>query len=395
MDTDLKTWTCPICTLINAAENRNCNVCNHSTSISNDNNNNIKSHIKSAFSNLTKDVKGFLTNVINPNTAKSNENGDQVEEDVDVIEISPSRMKKKSSSEPKLFSNNFWVCKGCNYSTNPNWSLTCEVCLLRRGDEQTVIDLTKHTTQITEYTRVWSCFSCTFNNFDKDLICDLCKTPRRNNPANMPLKNNELKPRSANEWICMQCTFINDISKNTCHVCEHVREAAISQSSWSCEICSYKNDLQTKICIKCAFNGDDNLEHESQKSIAKHTNSHNHSIMSQRSRSTYTNYAAAAFDAEKNWNNILQYCSKNKSNFVDPSFPPCDKSLYIKNKTLHPKLKDNTVVWLRPDYIRTHQSEKNIKWSVYNEPKFSDIKQGLLGDCWLISGRILFVNKYF
>jgi hypothetical protein len=44
------------------------------------------------------------------------------------------------------------------------------------------------------------------------------------------------------------------------------------------------------------------------------------------------------------------------------------------------------IQWLSPEQIRPHHDDHHLRWSVYNDPKFNDIKQGLLGNCWLLSG---------
>lgn len=114
----------------------------------------------------------------------------------------------------------------------------------------------------------------------------------------------------------------------------------------------------------------------------------NNSILAQRSKTAYKTYANATTHAEKIWKNIVTYCKMNSITFVDDSFPPCEKSLYINgvNKSSG-KAKNMEINWLRPNFIRSHSNEKQLKWTVYNDPKFGDIKQGLLGDCWLISGK--------
>ena len=98
---------------------------------------------------------------------------------------------------------------------------------------------------------------------------------------------------------------------------------------------------------------------------------------------TYTN---ATNQAEKIWKNILKYCKEHNHKFIDDSFPPCDKSLFIDTSKTPSNLLSKGIQWLSPEQIRTHQFENSLRWSVYNNPKFNDIKQGLLGDCWLLSG---------
>lgn len=91
------------------------------------------------------------------------------------------------------------------------------------------------------------------------------------------------------------------------------------------------------------------------------------------------------------WKKIVRFCNESGYKFVDDSFPPCDKSLYIdfKNKSDRPVVK-----WLRPEEIRTHPSDKHLDWCVLNQPQLNDIKQGLLGNCWLLSGISFEFNQY-
>ncbi len=122
----------------------------------------------------------------------------------------------------------------------------------------------------------------------------------------------------------------------------------------------------------------------------------NTSIVAQRSKTAYKNYANATTHAERIWKNIVSYCKSHQITFVDDSFPPCDKSLYVNllNKPAESsRLKPGSIQWLRPNFIRSSSSEKNLKWTVYNNPKFSDIKQGLLGDCWLISAIAVLIEQ--
>lgn len=51
------------------------------------------------------------------------------------------------------------------------------------------------------------------------------------------------------------------------------------------------------------------------------------------------------------------------------------------------------IQWLSPERIRTHHIDNGFKWTVYNNPKFSDIKQGLLGNCWLLSGLAVILEQ--
>ena len=89
-------------------------------------------------------------------------------------------------------------------------------------------------------------------------------------------------------------------------------------------------------------------------------------------------------EANQKWNEIIDYCTKNNEKFVDDSFPPCDKSLFIDPKKKPRNLAN--IKWLSPDKIKTDQKYSNLRWTIYSYPSSFDIKQGELGDCWFLSG---------
>ena len=70
--------------------------------------------------------------------------------------------------------------------------------------------------------------------------------------------------------------------------------------------------------------------------------------------------------------------------FVDDSFPPAEKSLYLKPRfSEHPRVAN----WLRPQQIQsvgggTHHGTSHIPLAVFRSPRPDDIMQGVLGDCW-------------
>jgi calpain-15 len=73
--------------------------------------------------------------------------------------------------------------------------------------------------------------------------------------------------------------------------------------------------------------------------------------------------------------------------FTDDSFPANESSLY-NDLTRKPSdwlvTHNKSIKWLRPADIKVEKEER-LRWSVFNNTKASDIQQGYIGDCWLLS----------
>lgn len=299
-------------------------------------------------------------------------------------------------------------------------------------------------------TAYWKCERCKFINSNSDSNCYLCNVSRD-------------EMNTAGEWMCKKCSYLNSHSDDICILCETERELSIlnatvtssvstlNQSSllsfdWQCEICSFKNKSTTNTCVMCSFErqvteeelivdmNDLNFRANSvmsrQISGSRLSRVHNalvtanhHHVVEKRAKSMVNTYMDATSQAERIWKSIVNYCKQNRIKFVDDSFPPCNKSLFIKPK---PKtviqLGGHAIKWLSPEYIKTNYDQESLKnkennndnnknqqphpsqhrrvhfdherkWTVYNNPRFSDVQQGLLGDCWLLSGLAVLIEK--
>ncbi|GMT24480.1 hypothetical protein PFISCL1PPCAC_15777 [Pristionchus fissidentatus] len=80
---------------------------------------------------------------------------------------------------------------------------------------------------------------------------------------------------------------------------------------------------------------------------------------------------AASFNL--NFNAERERCLREKRLFEDPEFPACDRSIYFKEKP------SKTIEWMRPSDI-----VDNPQLIVEGHSRF-DVKQGALGDCWLLA----------
>lgn len=79
---------------------------------------------------------------------------------------------------------------------------------------------------------------------------------------------------------------------------------------------------------------------------------------------------------------------KNQIHFVDDQFPPTCQSL-------GPKVKENATKWLRICDIRpSSMDDWNRPWEIVNcKTCPSDVQQGQLGNCWLISALSLISER--
>lgn len=95
-------------------------------------------------------------------------------------------------------------------------------------------------------------------------------------------------------------------------------------------------------------------------------------------------------EAREKWARIIQYCKENNELFVDDSFPPAPRSLYY-NPT--GGVECNPVVqWRRPHEINC-DGGNFPPWAVFRTPLPSDICQGVLGNCWLLSALAVLAER--
>ena len=83
---------------------------------------------------------------------------------------------------------------------------------------------------------------------------------------------------------------------------------------------------------------------------------------------------------------------------MDDSFPPSKKSLYYNHSEPSTECEPSggeshgVSQWLRPQQILA-EGEHRVKWSVFRTPLPSDISQGVLGNCWLLSALAVLAER--
>jgi hypothetical protein len=395
------------------------------------NNNNYKESFKQTFSTLGNDLKTLINGLGGNNPSNSSATTSTPFKKRsgydDVIEIDPKTNKpvpaatatstavSKSKSVVDLptvsSSGKLWTCRACTYKTNPEWAVTCEMCETTRpnvdhsskiqtADENNDL-ITPDPARQASASGSWKCKRCTFINSDKtSSACQACDTPRAGAADSSSKKSNS---RSPDRWICRVCTYNNNTGDH-CMLCNSVRndnsEAAsrslLNAKDWKCEVCSSKNRASANTCAVCENDraGRMRMEFENEPSAANKSNvspssatsavnsSLNNSLMTRSSHTRSAKKIDATFttatqEAERTWTSIARYCKAHGIRFVDDSFPPCDKSLFIDVRNKPKNYVEKSIVWLNAENIASYSRER---WCVYNNPSFSDIKQGVLGE---------------
>jgi hypothetical protein len=183
---------------------------------------------------------------------------------------------------------------------------------------------------------------------------------------------------TSDSWMCKACTYFNSNKSEKCSLCASSRNKFSQkekQKEWSCPICSNKNSASRELCDMCSHDPKsepmdyENVDASSQKGSNQYDNRERHesdaddayypkggggvqfrsplpsssssinsrestlspslTYRSQKAKSTVKIYANATGQAERFWNSIVNYCKEQGHKFVDNSFPPCDKSLFI------------------------------------------------------------------
>ena len=82
--------------------------------------------------------------------------------------------------------------------------------------------------------------------------------------------------------------------------------------------------------------------------------------------------------------------------FVDRSFPPCSASLgpLDAGQNQHRRSRAAAISWARAQDLDGRRSRHGLAWHVFNgDPRPSDVSQGMLGDCWLISALAVLAER--
>lgn len=330
----------------------------------------------------------------------------------------PETSTRVQSRRPK---HEVWDCLICSFSYNPTWASTCDYCASPRtwakegppSSQRSADDMSG-----------WICPVCTLQNAASDAHCQACEEPK--------VEENT----SQATWTCSACTLQNTFSSTKCSACDTERNTAEERGlhlqtahpgNWICQMCTFENRPRKTSCQMCRSSRPDvrnSNGHQADEDSGDDDNASSvrsiSSSSSRRAADTDRWSAVAASsgarpvsaaslmqparvqsrdmeklrrreekEARATWSRVVDFCAANQEPFVDDSFAPSKKSLYYNQKEpsleAEPSREGHGVTqWLRPQQILT-EGEARVKWTVFRTPLPSDISQGVLGNCWLLS----------
>lgn len=222
---------------------------------------------------------------------------------------------------------------------------------------------------------------------------------------------------SKNSWKCSRCTLINSISRLSCEACDNQcpssQSPKLNETIWIidddsppqpsvlptptatnsnatnikiCDLCTTRNNSSALKCDFCGYKWNNNEETRNNTSFNRIE-----SARGQKATSIGESYTNDELRAKENSTKIIEFCTKERIKFVDDSFPPCDKSLFLRGRP--EKFKSQNIIWRSPNEIHVPREDERLDWVIFRKPNFNDIKQGLLGNCWFLSALAVIIEQ--
>ena len=205
-------------------------------------------------------------------------------------------------------------------------------------------------------------------------------------------------------WQCSSCTFINRVSRFSCEMCSQSRSLLTLRPDTARKRRKNKdvNHHFPPIPLSETKHGGQRRRHPSSSS------NHREGTLSQGESELMQDLRDSdETEAKESLQRILKMCRSTGCPFVDDSFPPATKSLYNPSQHNHfdvtpshfghrqqeTNCRPKHVEWRRPHEVKTDASLSSVPWTVFRTPMPSDISQGILGNCWLLSALSVLAEK--
>ncbi|XP_052899862.1 calpain-D [Anopheles moucheti] len=314
-----------------------------------------------------------------------------------------------------------WSCRKCTL-VNTSTALACIAC---GGSKlRSICNVEEMTLKKGEF---WTCHKCTLKNSIMQPDCSACKTVRPSAKGSSVLMNESL---ATNRLILGQCDEPSNSSRSSsalggqggtpvdsgaipkqlqqlqqqqqqpqpqpqqqpptppqsCVTMKSIvpsMQVSMPKRTWQCPACTYENSLACVVCDICSSHRHIDsgcLVWQQQQQLQKNN------------RLEENQRQLDDLEALNRWKSIIEYCVENGQAFVDDSFPPATKSLYYQPSS---NIECNPVAqWRRPHEILCEGGNQSTPpWAVFRTPLPSDICQGVLGNCWLLSALAVLAER--
>ncbi|WKY09591.1 hypothetical protein Q1695_002168 [Nippostrongylus brasiliensis] len=271
----------------------------------------------------------------------------------------------------------------------------------------------------------WSCPHCTLVNSDSNTLCAACGSERESRKGSL-LPKIVIKPISdvANaildlfngpstavpkqqgsdssasfrpSWSDPDLSNINGSSGP-----DTSRDSVLSPDgsvNWICRKCLHSNHELLTICEQCS-----EMKSIGSKRRARGQSRNNANMSPKSSGDAMPSLCSEVMteverqdreNASTSYNNIVSFCKQFKTTFIDDGFPHSSKSigdLQSGEAGAVVGAIPSLFIWLRPEQMFTKDG-RAWPWTVFRDPRSSDIEQGCLGDCWLLSAMALIAER--
>uniref|UniRef100_A0A4Y0BV90 Calpain-D n=1 Tax=Anopheles funestus TaxID=62324 RepID=A0A4Y0BV90_ANOFN len=317
-----------------------------------------------------------------------------------------------------------WSCRKCTL-VNTSTALACIAC---GGSKlRSICNVEEMTLKKGEF---WTCHKCTLKNSIMQPDCSACKSLRPSVKGAGVLVNESL---ATNRLILGQCDEPSNSSRSSSALGGHgstpvdsgaipkqlqqqqqqqqpqtqpqqqqqqqppttpqscvtmksivpSMQVSMPKRTWQCPACTYENSLACVVCDICSSHRHIDtgcLVWQQQQQLQKNN------------RLEENQRQLDDLEALNRWKSIIEYCVENGQAFVDDSFPPATKSLYYQPSS---NIECNPVAqWRRPHEILCEGGNQSTPpWAVFRTPLPSDICQGVLGNCWLLSALAVLAER--
>ncbi|XP_062536367.1 calpain-D isoform X2 [Armigeres subalbatus] len=359
---------------------------------------------------LTNDsagLEGYLETSVSHKTDNLNNNSSTGEEVPIYAEIQKKMKTKKLQQLPKRM----WTCVKCSYAYNSMFAEVCDICYSSKSNPVTVTKCGKHVFDYNNendflgirdgdfphsslrstsgFNEIPAIVKVPIATVEQDLDDDYTATCQSQNHLATPSVKvlsrcpSPKSDKTVNSGAVPKRHSTGSLMAKTCNYNTDADKIRSSEKTWHCPACTFENSSASVVCDICSSH------RLITKDIACSINV-NSDILKHESKLMENLRQIEESEALSKWINIIQYCRENSELFVDDSFPPATKSLYYNPSS---NIEANPVVqWLRPHEISC-DGGNFPPWAVFRTPLPSDICQGVLGNCWLLSALAVLAER--